>query len=92
MLASSCHHAGRQACCTPTHASAAGSGKTHTLLGDVGSSAGKGLVTRAVNELAQGIAEDQDGCDFQVRCHHHPYWSGACATPSVGSTGLRDCT
>ena len=43
------------------------------------SSAGKGLVARAVNELAQGIAEDQSGCEFQVPSYC-PCSRSACAT------------
>jgi hypothetical protein len=66
---------------------AAGSGKTHTLIGEVDSDAGKGLVARAVNELAQGIADDQEGCDFQVLIFTLPVPSLACAA-SAHAGGL----
>ena len=69
----------------PSSTRAAGSGKTHTLIGDVGSDADKGLVARAVNELAQGIAGDQEGCEFQV-----PISALACAA-STHAHGLPWC-
>lgn len=47
----------------------AGSGKTHTLIGDVkGTGPLKGLLSRAVDELAQGIATLQSQCQFRVIC------------------------
>ncbi|EIE18687.1 P-loop containing nucleoside triphosphate hydrolase protein [Coccomyxa subellipsoidea C-169] len=43
-----------------------GSGKTHTLIGDISSGQEKGLLARAVNEIAVGVAECTDDCYFQV--------------------------
>lgn len=43
-----------------------GSGKTHTLLGDVSCPHECGVVPRAVAELARGIAEFQNRCKFKV--------------------------
>lgn len=43
-----------------------GSGKTHTLLGDVSCARERGVVPRAVAELARGIAEYPDRCQFKV--------------------------
>ncbi len=43
-----------------------GSGKTHTLLGDVSCARERGKVPRAVAELARGIAEYPDRCQFKV--------------------------
>lgn len=42
-----------------------GSGKTHTLLGDVSSPTERGVVPRAVAELAQGMARHPE-CRFKV--------------------------
>jgi hypothetical protein len=60
----------------------AGSGKTHTLIGDISSGQEKGLLARAVNEIAVGVAECSDDCYFQVSlnakrasclpCPYHP--------------------
>lgn len=43
-----------------------GSGKTHTLIGDISSGQQKGLLARAVNEIAVGVAECADDCYFLV--------------------------
>lgn len=58
-----------------------GSGKTHTLLGDVSCPRERGVVPRAVAELARGIAEFQDCCQFKVGSF------SACAVP-VHQAGL----
>lgn len=44
----------------------AGSGKTHTMIGDVSSAQDKGLLARAVNEIAVGVAGCTDDCYFQA--------------------------
>ena len=46
-----------------------GSGKTHTLMGDIGCQQERGIVPRAVAELAKGIAAYPDPCKFRVRLH-----------------------
>lgn len=51
-----------------------GSGKTHTLLGDVADPHERGVVPRAVAELAQGIASCPEQCSFKVCC---AVWSPA---------------
>ncbi|GAB4818979.1 hypothetical protein N2152v2_006025 [Parachlorella kessleri] len=43
-----------------------GSGKTHTLMGDIGCQQERGIVPRAVAELAKGIAAYPDPCKFRV--------------------------
>lgn len=43
-----------------------GSGKTHTLVGNVGSPTERGVVPRAVAELARGIADFPEACRFKV--------------------------
>ena len=43
-----------------------GSGKTHTLLGDVGDAQQQGVVPRAVAELARGIAAYTEPCKFKA--------------------------
>ena len=43
-----------------------GSGKTHTLLGEVGHPQERGIVPRAVAELARGIAASPDPRAFRV--------------------------
>ncbi|BDA49789.1 Kinesin heavy chain [Coccomyxa sp. Obi] len=43
-----------------------GSGKTHTLIGDISSGQQKGLLARAVNEIAVGVADCVDDCYFSV--------------------------
>ena len=43
-----------------------GSGKTHTLLGNIEDASQRGIVPRAVRELAQGIASCKTDCTFQV--------------------------
>ncbi|KAK9806816.1 hypothetical protein WJX72_003710 [[Myrmecia] bisecta] len=43
-----------------------GSGKTHTLLGDISNPVDKGIVPRAVSELARGIAATKAACSFSV--------------------------
>ncbi|KAL4452306.1 hypothetical protein ABPG75_007968 [Micractinium tetrahymenae] len=45
-----------------------GSGKTHTLLGDVSCPRERGVVPRAVAELARGIAEYPEPCKFKAGC------------------------
>lgn len=52
--------------CNKHHDVHAGSGKTHTLIGDISSGQEKGLLARAVNEIAVGVAECSDDCYFQV--------------------------
>lgn len=52
-----------------SHASFAGqtgSGKTHTLIGDVTCEQGKGVVPRAVRELADCIAKDTEGNTYKA--------------------------
>lgn len=49
----------------PCHCDA-GSGKTHTLIGDISSTEDKGLLPRAVNAIANGVAQCTDGSYFQV--------------------------
>jgi hypothetical protein len=44
-----------------------GSGKTHTLLGDVSNPSERGVVPRAVAEVAKGIAEYPEPCKFKAR-------------------------
>jgi len=44
----------------------AGSGKTHTMIGDVSSEQDKGLLARVVNEIAVGVAGCTDDCYFQA--------------------------
>ena len=46
-----------------------GSGKTHTLLGNIEDASHRGIVPRAVRELAQGIASCKTDCTFQVQIH-----------------------
>ncbi len=43
-----------------------GSGKTHTLLGDITSPQERGIVPRAVAELARGIAAYPEPCKVRV--------------------------
>ena len=43
-----------------------GSGKTHTLLGNIEDASQRGIVPRAVSELAQGITNCKTDCTFQV--------------------------
>lgn len=43
-----------------------GSGKTHTLLGNIEDASQRGIVPRAVRELAQGISDCKTDCTFQV--------------------------
>ena len=45
----------------------AGCGKTHTLVGDLSSSADAGLLTRSLGELARGIGRVEDGSTFHMR-------------------------
>ena len=47
-----------------------GSGKTHTLLGDINSSENRGIVPRAIRELANGISSCKSGCTFQAGSEH----------------------
>ncbi|GMH36345.1 hypothetical protein BSKO_04213 [Bryopsis sp. KO-2023] len=44
-----------------------GSGKTHTLIGVMNDSELRGVVPRAVGELAAGIRSDDSGCKYDVR-------------------------
>ncbi|PSC72198.1 DNA polymerase I chloroplastic mitochondrial [Micractinium conductrix] len=44
-----------------------GSGKTHTLVGNVGSPTERGVVPRAVAELARGIADFPEACRFKPK-------------------------
>ena len=46
-----------------------GSGKTHTLLGNIEDTSQRGIVPRAVRELADGIASCGSDCTFQVGIH-----------------------
>ena len=62
---------------TPT--SCAGSGKTHTLVGDLDSTADRGLLTRAVDELAKGISNFTDGSEFLVRLANCTCWRKMCS-------------
>ena len=48
-----------------------GSGKTHTLLGDVASPTGRGVVPRAVAELAQGMREYEESTFKASGCCPH---------------------
>ena len=43
-----------------------GSGKTHTLLGAIDDQDARGIVPRAVRELAHGISTCTSGCSFKV--------------------------
>ena len=43
-----------------------GSGKTHTLIGDISNGQQKGLLARAVSEIAVGVNECTDDCYFSV--------------------------
>lgn len=46
-----------------------GSGKTHTLLGNIEDASQRGIVPRAIRELAEGIASCSSDCTFQVSNH-----------------------
>lgn len=51
---------------SPTCLRLQGSGKTHTLLGDVSNPGERGVVPRAVAALGAGIAAWPEPCAFQV--------------------------
>ena len=48
-----------------------GSGKTHTLLGAIDDQVARGIVPRAVRELAHGITTCTSGCSFKVTLTVH---------------------
>ena len=43
-----------------------GSGKTHTLIGNMKSNVDKGLVPRAAQQLCQAVREPPPGCTIQL--------------------------
>lgn len=43
-----------------------GSGKTHTLIGNISSTVNKGLVPRAAQQLCQAVKEPPSGCSLQL--------------------------
>lgn len=59
-----CYNPLQRICC-------AGSGKTHTVVGNPEISAEQGLLARSVKYLDQGIKEMNDGSQFQVGIKKH---------------------
>lgn len=58
-----------------------GSGKTHTLLGAIDDQVARGIVPRAVRELAHGISTCKSGCTFKVCNALHSKVSGPMSPP-----------
>lgn len=44
----------------------AGSGKTHSLFGDINSASERGIVPRAMAAVSSGVASSKDGCKFSI--------------------------